>query len=70
MAYSLYLCIVVLQLYVVVLYNVSVVCHIPPVKLSINHDQLSVYISLHCPFHYCLPPSHLNYNLSTPNTQC
>ena len=36
----------------------------------IPHDNSYKYsLSLHCPFHYCLPlPSHLN--LSTPNSQC
>ena len=35
----------------------------------INRNSYTYYISLHCPFHYCLPhSSHLN--LSTPNSQC
>ena len=34
-----------------------------------NHSYNSFYLSLHCPFHYCLPySSHLNF--STPNSQC
>ena len=34
-----------------------------------NSKSYTYYISLHCPFHYCLPhSSHLN--LSTPNSQC
>ena len=35
-----------------------------------NHNNSYTYhISLHCPFHYCLPhSSHLNF--STPNSQC
>ena len=38
--------------------------------LPILHDKLYTYqISVHCPFHYCLPhSSHLNF--STPNSQC
>ena len=34
-----------------------------------THDNSTYHISLHCPFHYCLPhSSHLNF--STPNSQC
>ena len=37
--------------------------------ISVTTHNNSYYISLHCPFHYCLPhTSHLNF--STPNSQC
>ena len=38
--------------------------------VPIPHNNLIAYsLSLHCPFHYCLPhSSHLNF--STPNSQC
>ena len=34
-----------------------------------HNDSYTYHISLHCPFHYCLPHS-LYLNLSTPNSQC
>ena len=39
------------------------------VSATTHNNSYTYHISLHCPFHYCLPhSSHLN--LSTPNSQC
>ena len=39
------------------------------ISATTHNDSYTYHISLHCPFHYCLPhSSHLN--LSTPNSQC
>ena len=39
------------------------------ISATTHNNSYTYYISLHCPFHYCLPhSSHLN--LSTPNSQC
>ena len=39
------------------------------ISATIHNDSYTYHISLHCPFHYCLPhSSHLNF--STPNSQC
>ena len=61
------------------LYKFNIKCNINDQTLQrpskawiapILHDNLIAYsLSLHCPFHYCLPhSSHLNF--STPNSQC
>ena len=39
------------------------------ISATTHNNSYTYHISLHCPFHYCLPhPSHLNF--STPNSQC
>ena len=39
------------------------------ISVAIHNNSYTYHISLHCPFHYCLPhSSHLNF--STPNSQC
>ena len=39
------------------------------ISATTHNNSYAYHISLHCPFHYCLPhSSHLN--LSTPNSQC
>ena len=39
------------------------------ISATTHNNSYTYHISLHCPFHYCLPhSSHLN--LSTPNSQC
>ena len=39
------------------------------ISTTTHNNSYTYHISLHCPFHYCLPhSSHLN--LSTPNSQC
>ena len=39
------------------------------ISATTHNNSYTYYISLHCPFHYCLPhSSHLNF--STPNSQC
>ena len=39
------------------------------ISATINNNSYTYHISLHCPFHYCLPhSSHLNF--FTPNSQC
>ena len=39
------------------------------ISAAIHNNSYTYHISLHCPFHYCLPhSSHLNF--STPNSQC
>ena len=39
------------------------------ISAIIHNSSYTYHISLHCPFHYCLPhSSHLNF--STPNSQC
>ena len=39
------------------------------ISATTHKNSCTYHISLHCPFHYCLPhSSHLN--LSTPNSQC
>ena len=39
------------------------------ISASTHNNSYTYHISLHCPFHYCLPhSSHLNF--STPNSQC
>ena len=39
------------------------------ISATAHNNSYTYHISLHCPFHYCLPhSSHLNF--STPNSQC
>ena len=39
------------------------------ISATTHNNSYTYHISLHCPFHYCLPhSSHLNF--STPNSQC
>ena len=39
------------------------------ISATTQNNSYTYHISLHCPFHYCLPySSHLNF--STPNSQC
>ena len=39
------------------------------ISATTHRNSYTYHISLHCPFHYCLPhSSHLNF--STPNSQC
>ena len=39
------------------------------ISVTTQNNSCTYHISLHCPFHYCLPhSSHLNF--STPNSQC
>ena len=39
------------------------------ISATTHNNSYTYYVSLHCPFHYCLPhSSHLNF--STPNSQC
>ena len=39
------------------------------ISATAHNNSYTYHISLHCPFHYCLPhPSNLNF--STPNSQC
>ena len=39
------------------------------ITATTHNNSYTYHISLHCPFHYCLPhSSHLNF--STPNSQC
>ena len=39
------------------------------ISATTHNNSYTYHVSLHCPFHYCLPhPSHLNF--STPNSQC
>ena len=39
------------------------------ISATTRNNSYTYHISLHCPFHYCLPhSSHLNF--STPNSQC
>ena len=39
------------------------------ISVTAQNNSCTYHISLHCPFHYCLPhSSHLNF--STPNSQC
>ena len=39
------------------------------ISTTTHNNSYTYHISLHCPFHYCLPhSSHLNF--STPNSQC
>ena len=39
------------------------------ISVTTHNNSYTYHISLHCPFHYCLPhSSHLNF--STPNSQC
>ena len=39
------------------------------ISATTHNNSYTYHISLHCPFHYCLPHlSHLNF--STPNSQC
>ena len=39
------------------------------ISATTHNNSYTYHISLHCPFHYCLPHSSYLY-LSTPNTQC
>ena len=39
------------------------------ISATTHNNSYTYHISLHCPFHYCLPHS-LYLNLSTPNSQC
>ena len=39
------------------------------ISVMTNSNSYTYYISLHCPFHYCLPHSS-HINLSAPNSQC
>ena len=39
------------------------------ISATIHNNSYTYHVSLHCPFHYCLP--HSSYlNFSTPNSQC
>ena len=39
------------------------------ISATTHNNSFTYHVSLHCPFHYCLPhSSHLNF--STPNSQC
>ena len=39
------------------------------ISATTHNNSYTYHISLHCPFHYCLPHSS-NLNFSTPNSQC
>ena len=39
------------------------------ISATTHNDSHTYHISLHCPFHYCLPYSS-HHNFSTPNSQC
>ena len=39
------------------------------ISATSNNNSYTYHISLHCPFHYCLPHSS-HHNFSTPNSQC
>ena len=39
------------------------------ISVTTHNNSYTYHISLHCPFHYCLPHSS-HFNFSTPNSQC
>ena len=39
------------------------------ISATTHNNSYTYHISLHCPFHYCLPHSS-HFNFSTPNSQC
>ena len=39
------------------------------ISATTHNNSYTYHISLHCPFHYCLPHSS-HHNFSTPNSQC